>query len=93
MNQEPKELILDSLKNCIESKQDLFSFCEEFCFHYLYLDNGAFKSACTSLFEHATDFLMLNSSLITPETILSASDLLEQIQLTYKELLVQNNTQ
>lgn len=88
MNQEPKKLILDSLKNCIESELDLSSFCEEFCFYYLYLEDGAFKSACASLFESATDFLMLDTSLITPETISSASDLLELIHSLYKELLV-----
>lgn len=91
MSQDPKKMILDSLKNCINSELDFLSFCEEFCFHYLYLNEGPFKSSCHPLFESATDFLIYSQPIITPETILSASDLLELIQSTYQQLLKLEN--
>ena len=87
MSQDPKKMILDSLKNCINSELDFLSFCEEFCFHYLYLDEGSFKFSCHPLFESATDFLIYSQPIITPETILSASNLLELIRSTYQQLL------
>lgn len=86
MKQLPQNMIMESLKNCIESNIDLATFAEEYCFHYLYLDEGPFKSECMQLFEAATDFLIFDSTAITPETILYASDFFDKIKSTHHRL-------
>ena len=86
MNELPKNKIMELLKNCIDSKLDLASFAEEFCFHYLYLDSDSFKSICTSLFEASTDFIIYDSSTITPETIIAAAEFFDLIQTTHQKL-------
>lgn len=88
MNLNSKELILDVLQECIQSRKDLSSFCEDFCFYYTQLDEGETKTICSALFKKATDFLMQDVSLaITPETIAQASSLFETIRSTYSQLI------
>ncbi len=87
MNSLPQVNIMELFKKCIDSELDLASFAEEFCFHYLYLDSGGFKNTCTSLFEASTDFIIYDSSAITPETIIAASEFFDLIRSTHQKLI------
>ena len=81
------QILLMLFQKCIHSEIDLITFCEEFCFYALSLEEGPFKDTCSALMQRAIDYLLNKSSVpLTPESILEASDLFDQIQKTYHQL-------
>ena len=72
---------------CTESRIDLMTFCNEFCFCYFHLEHSLFKTICKPLFESASKYLLSPiPSSITPKSILQASELLNLIEFTQTKL-------
>ena len=76
--------ILNLFQKCIDSKLDLMTFCEDFTFHIINIEDEVLKNTCTELLDKAAEYMLnQDTKQLSPDSILKAADLFDLIRKTY----------